>query len=57
MAVRPESSWPGLGPGESQTFQGGQRKKSEEREFVSLGCCCSATLTKEVGGEQEEEDV
>lgn len=50
VAVWPETSWPGVEPGESQSFQGGQRKKSEEREFVSLGCCCPATLAKEVGG-------
>lgn len=47
VAVWPETSWPGIEPGESQSFQ---RKRSQEREFVSLGCCCSATLAKEVGG-------
>lgn len=46
VAVWPESSWPGVGPGESQTFQGGQREKNVEREFVSLGCCCLATLDR-----------
>lgn len=47
VAVWPETSWPGIEPGESQSFQG---EKSQKREFVSLGCCCSATLAKEVGG-------
>lgn len=54
VAVWPETSWPGIEPGESQSFQ---RKRSQKREFVSLGCCCSATLAKEVGGGCSGPDV